>query len=157
MSQYVTFKLDDQFYGIDILYVREIVQPQKVTDVQQAPAYIRGLINLRGQIVTIIDTALRMGMEPRDTDGPSHNIILKSESELVTVRAHENREDLHTSEDPAGLLVDEYGEVVLIDDELVEPPPANVGEQEAKFLSGVFKNNDQLFSIVDVRKLVSMD
>jgi purine-binding chemotaxis protein CheW len=155
MQQFVTFRLNDLYYGIDILYVREINQAFDVTPVQHAPDYIRGLINLRGQVITIMDAGLRLGMTDRDTSETSHNIILKTDHELAPIRVAENRPDLNSSVDPAGLLIDDFGDVVEIPDEEIESAPANIQEGEADYLSGVFKSDGKLFSILNITKVVA--
>jgi purine-binding chemotaxis protein CheW len=155
MQQFVTFRVNDLYYGIDILYVREINQAFDVTPVQHAPEYIRGLINLRGQVITIMDAGLRLGMNDRDTSEASHNIILKTDHDLAPIRIAENRPELNSSVDPAGLLIDEFGDVIEVPDDEIEPAPANINEGEADFLSGVFKSGGKLFSILDVTKVVA--
>jgi len=155
MQQFVTFRLNELYYGIDILYVREINNAFDVTPVQHAPNYIRGLINLRGQVITIMDAGLRLGIDDRDTSECSHNIILKTDHELAPIRAAESRPELKSSVDPAGLLIDEFGDVVEVSDEEIEPAPANIDEGEADYLSGVFKSEGKLFSILNISKVVA--
>lgn len=157
MKQFVTFMLDGQHFGIEILYVRELNQISEITKVELAPDYIRGLINLRGQIVTTFDIGMRLGYEPRAQGEAAHNIILKTESELAVIRAHEGRDDLHTSEDAAGLVVDAFGDIVEVEDDRVEAPPANIADRESIFIAGVVKSEDMLFSVLDIGKLLSSE
>jgi len=157
MKQFVTFTLNEKLYGIEILYVRELNQVAEITPVEHAPEYIRGMINLRGQIVTIFDIGSRFGMESRECSDTTYNIILKTNSELAAVNQNEDRDDLYSSDDIAGFLVDSFGDVVEMDDDCMEPPPANVSVQEKVFMSGVVKNDDLLFIVLNVNRLLSTD
>ena len=79
VKQFVTFRLDNRLLGIDILKVREINRVLDITPVQHAPGYVRGLVNLRGQTITVFDLGTRLGLPPRGITGCSHNIILKQD------------------------------------------------------------------------------
>ena len=154
MKRFATFRLGNQLFGLDVLLVREINQQVDTTPVQRSRDYIRGLINLRGQIVTIIDLAVRLGLEARQTDGSSHSIILKSEEELATIRAREKRDDLHGSADIMGLLVDMIGDVVEVEEGDMEPPPANLGGVDGRYLLGVAKMEGVLLVILNVEEVL---
>src|SRR5262245_10905596 len=106
--QYCTFYLDDQCFGLDVLVVQEIVRSQPMTRVPLAHPMVRGLINLRGQIVTAIDLRRRLDMPPRDDDREPVNVVLQSDDGAVA------------------LLVDEIGEVLDVSDEQFEQPPATL-------------------------------
>jgi len=134
MKQFVTFQIGDHLLGIDILRVREINRVLDITPVQHCPPYMRGLINLRGQIVTIFDLGVRLGLGPRKLTERSHNIILKP--------------------DTVGLLADSIGDVVETREEDIEPPPANAGEIEGKFIEGVLKLETDLLVILSAGKLL---
>lgn len=157
MKQFVTFRLDEQYFAIEILYVRELNQILDVTPVQRAPEFIHGLINLRGQIVTVFDVGIRLGLGARKHSGTAYNIILKTNGELIAVRNHEGRTDLMSSDDSAGLLIDAFGDVIEVEDDEIEPAPANIGDLQGKFISGVVKAGHKLFAILDVRGLISVD
>ncbi len=152
MIQYTTFRLNDRLFGLDILVVREINRILDITPVPKAADHIRGLINLRGQIVTIIDLAVKLGLPRRDIGEESHNIILKTEAELVAARLGR---ELHTSADLVGFLVDAIGDVVEADDNAIEPPSANVDEAESRYLSGVIKTEAGLLVLLDLKELLS--
>ncbi|MDJ0763161.1 MAG: chemotaxis protein CheW [Myxococcota bacterium] len=157
MSQYVTFRLKEQLMGIDILLIREINQLMESTFVQRAPEYIIGLINLRGQIVTIFDLATRFALSPCTLSEDSHNIILKSDIELSAVQKRENREDLKTSEDTVGLRVDSVGEVVEFQEDQIEPVPANIDHLDERFISGVVPLQDELLILLNVGALLQIE
>lgn len=136
-KQFVTFYIDEFFLGIDITKVREINRVLEITEVPQAPGYVIGLINLRGQTVTVFDLGVRLGLESRMITDHSHNIIFKNET--------------------IGLLVDHIGDVVSVDEEKIEPPPANTGSIEAEFLEGVVEFGNELLMILAAPKIVSAE
>ena len=156
-KQFTTFKLDEQLFGVEVLLVREINQQMDITPVQQAPEHIRGLINLRGQIITVFDLGVRLGLDPREISGTSHSVILKTEEELGPLHSREGREDLKSSADAVGLLVDTIGDVVEEDETEIEPPPANLGSVDGRFLSGVVKLHRDLLVLLDVTKILGVD
>lgn len=135
--QFVTFKLEDHLLGVEIGQVREVNRVLAGTPVQHARAYIMGLVNLRGQIVTLFDLGLRLGLGPRRLTPRTHNVVLK-------------REDV-------GLVVDEIGEVMEVPVEDLEGPPANLGGVAREFVSRVAKLKDGLLVVLDVEKILAMD
>ena len=148
LSQYLTFQAAGERYAVAIMKLREILPYTGVTKVPMAPGCIRGLINLRGQIVSILDLGIRLGLEPRTISGNSHNIILKTREELAHVRAREKRSDLETGDDPLGLLVDAVGDVVLVEEADIEPPPANAGGVDGHYVEGVVKLEEVLLVLL---------
>ena len=134
IRQFVTFRIDDHLLGIDVLGVREINRALDITPVPKAPEYVRGLVNLRGQIVTVFDLGVRLGFGPRKITENTHNVILKS--------------------DVVGLMVDAIGDVAITEDDEVEPPPANVGAIEGEFIEGVVKLENELLVILSAEKLL---
>lgn len=157
MRQFSTFKVEGHLLGIDLLMVREINQQHTVTPVPHAPAHIRGFINLRGQIVTVFDLAVRLGGQPRELGRSSHIVVLKTDDQLVAHRARTGKAHLQGSVDPVGLLVDDIGDVVETDDDNVEPAPANVGDLDARFFAGVVPLARDLLLVLDGREVLKQD
>lgn len=155
MSQYSTFRLGDRLFGLDLMMIREINRILDITPVPHAASHIRGLINLRGQIVTILDLAVRLGLPSREINEDSHNIILKTNAELTAVRQAGNNQHYATSTDLVGFLVDAIGDVVEADESAIEPPSANVSEAESQFLSGVIKTEAGLLVLLDIKEVLS--
>jgi len=151
---FVSFSVEDQLFGIDILLVREINKQLDISTVPQAPDYVRGLINLRGQIVTVLDLRKRIKNHRCELSGDSHNIIIKNETELTTLRNQQEFESLSTTNDNVGLLVDSIGEVINASDDHIEPPPANLGIMDAQFVTGVIKLENQLMAVLNVSKVL---
>ena len=137
MKQFVTFKMDDDLLGIDVLMVREINRVLDITPVPKAPGYVRGLVNLRGQAVTVFDLGIRLGLPPREITEETHNLVLKH--------------------DLVGLLVDSIGDIVQCEEIQMEPPPANVGNIEGKFMEGVVQLEHQLLVILHTGKILEFD
>ncbi len=147
MSQFATFRVGDRLYGLDILGVREIIRVFTITPVPRAEAHIRGLINLRGQIVTILDLSVRLGHEPLPVKDSSHIVILKQGANAAQSNGH--------TQDLMGLLVDAIGDVVEAEAALAEAPPANLTDAEEHFLSGVLKTDAGLLVLLNLQELLS--
>ena len=154
MNQYSTFRLGDRLFGLDLMMIREINRILDITPVPHAKEYIRGLINLRGQIVTILDLGVRLGLPRLDIGEDSHNIILKTNAELSAARQSGSGKNFSTSTDLMGFLVDAIGDVVEAEESSIEPPSANVSEAEGRFLSGVIKTETGLLVLLDIREVL---
>lgn len=150
--QYCSFKIGEYLFGIDVLLVREINNNIEITPVDQAPENIRGLLNLRGQIVTVLDVGISLGLEKRNIHPLSRIIILKSNSELEKYRA-EGFEIEDTFNDIVGLLVDQIDDMVHIEDDQLEITPANLAELDMKKLKGVVKLDHQIMTILKINQL----
>lgn len=155
--QFVTCRIGEQLFGVDITLVREINKVLEITAIPRERDYIRGLINLRGQIVTILDMRVRLGMEPLEHGEDSHNIIIKGRGELNDVCPESLRASMKDIPDPSGLLVDGIGDVVEVAGHEIEPPPANIEAAHAGMLMGVVKKEDTLFAILDVARVLSVN
>jgi purine-binding chemotaxis protein CheW len=154
MSQYATFRLEERLFGQSIPMVREIIRCYAITPVPHAQPHIRGLINLRGQVVTILDLAVRLGMPRREIQESSHIIILKTTTELASMQSRGQGQGLQTSADMVGFLVDAIGDVVEADEGKIEPASANVTEAEGRFLSGVLKTDAGLLVLLDIKEVL---
>jgi purine-binding chemotaxis protein CheW len=152
MKQYATFRLDNHLFGIDVLLVREINQYMIITPVPLAAQSIRGLINLRGQIVTVVDLGVLIGLEPRAITKESHSMVLKTQDDLSSLRVRFGNQDLTGPMDTVGLLVDGVGDVVDVDLNEMEPPPANVGDIDGQFLAGIIKLESELLVLLNIGK-----
>ena len=151
---FATFKLGKQLYGVDVMYVREINKQIDITPVPHAPEYIRGLVNLRGQIVTVMDIIKRLTPDFTTVTDSTCNLIIKTDNELAPIRQREDRPDLKSVQDSVGLLVDEIDEIVTFDDKEISPPPTNVGKVEGKFMSGVVQLPEGLLVILSIEKVL---
>ncbi|SHO50685.1 chemotaxis protein CheW [Desulfopila aestuarii] len=134
-----TFYIGDALCGMDILKVQEINKLMQMTKVPQAPDYVLGILNLRGQIVTIIDLGKKLGLGETDLNLDPRNIIVNSTGGHV------------------GLLVAKISDVVEADMEKLERPPANMRGIQGEFFKGVYKTQSTLIGILDVEKVLSLE
>jgi len=133
----VTFRLADETYGINVMQVQEVLRYTEIAPVPGAPSYVLGIINLRGNVVTVIDTRQRFGLSYAETTDSTRIVIIEVEKQVV------------------GILVDSVSEVVYLRQSEIETTP-NVGNEEsAKFIQGVCNKNDQLLILVELNKLMS--
>lgn len=145
-----TFELADASFALHIRLVREINRHLELTRVSRAPRHVRGLVNLRGQLITVVDLAARLGLSPREIKDDSHLIVLKTNAELVEIGAPE----LATADDKIGLLVDRIGDVVSPREADLEAPPAHLHEVDSAFLRGVCKVAARTVGILDAKALL---
>lgn len=150
-KQFITFHLGDGVYGINILGLREINYSRRFTVVPHSKEHMVGLLNLRGQIVTVIDLGIPLGYPPRDITENTSLLIMKTNQELSPIARQEN---IVTSDDQVGLLVDRIGDVVTCDVNEVHAVPAHVEQAAAKYLEGVLKLNDMLVGVINVPELL---
>lgn len=134
-----TFYVGEALCGMDILKVQEINKLTQMTRVPQAPEYVLGILNLRGQIVTIIDLGKKLGLGATDVNLDPRNIIVNSSGGHV------------------GLLVRKIGDVVEADMEKLEASPANMRGIQGEFFTGVYKTQANLIGILDIDKVLSLD
>ena len=134
--QFCTFVLDGLYFGIEVVAVQEVLRYQEMTRVPQAPAMVRGLINLRGQIVTAIDLRRRLEMAPLPADRLPMNIVVRTE------------------DGPVSFLVDEIGDVVEVDDEAFESPPSHLTGLARDVTRGVYKLDHRLLLALDTQRLL---
>jgi purine-binding chemotaxis protein CheW len=137
-KQYSTFFLDGLLLGVDVRRVQEVLRPQEMTRVPLAPPMIRGLVNLRGQIVTAIDVRRRFDLPPLPADQSPMNVVVRCEDGAVS------------------LLVDEIGDVVEIQDEDFAPPPVTLKGAARELITGVYKLKDRLMLILDTDRAVNL-
>ena len=137
MLQWVTFKLERETYGVNVMQVQEVLRYSDIAPVPGAPSYVLGIINLRGSVVTVIDTRSRFGLEPADITDNTRVVIIESDKQVI------------------GILVDSVAEVVYMKASEIELAP-NVGTDEsAKFIKGVCNRESELLILVDLDKLLS--
>jgi purine-binding chemotaxis protein CheW len=135
-KQYCTFHLDDLFFGVEVHRIQEVIRYQEMTPVPLASPAIRGLINLRGQIVTAIDLRSRLELKLRSDSQLPMNVVVR------------------TDDGPISLLVDEIGDVLEMVEEAFERPPETLGGMARELIVGVFKLTDRLLLALDVDKVV---
>ncbi len=143
--RFCTFFLGDECYGIDILTVREINRQVQVTPARGAPSSVRGLMNLRGQIVTVIDPAVRLGYAARETKKSTRLIILKTNGDLSSL----GLTHLSTNDELAGLWVDRISDVITVAEDQIAPAPPDQSGRNDHLLAAVVQLKDQVIRLVD--------
>ncbi|TWH64932.1 purine-binding chemotaxis protein CheW [Azomonas agilis] len=137
--QWVTFRLDDESYGVNVMQVQEVLRYTEITPVPGAPSYVLGIINLRGNVVTVIDTRQRFGLDPAPVTDNTRIVIIEVDRQVV------------------GILADSVAEVVYLRQSEIETAP-NVGNEEsAKFIQGVCNKGGELLILVDLEKMMTDD
>lgn len=137
MLQWVTFRLDGETYGINVMQVQEVLRYTEIAAVPGAPSYVLGIINLRGNVVTVLDTRDRFGLSPAEMTEQTRIVIIEAGKYVI------------------GILVDAVAEVVYLRQSEIETAP-NVGNEEsAKFIQGVCHKNNQLLILVELAKLLT--
>ena len=135
--QWVTFRLEDETYGIKVMQVQEVLRYSEIAPVPGAPTYVLGIINLRGNVVTVIDTRQRFGLPSAEITDNTRIVIIEADKQVV------------------GILVDSVAEVVYLRESEIETTP-NVGNEEAaRFIQGVCNKNDELLILVDLEKMMT--
>ncbi len=133
--QLVTFKLENEEFGVDILKVQEINKMMNITKIPNAPVFIEGVINLRGKIIPIIDLRKRLGFHNRVYDKSTRIIVVELDGLVL------------------GFIVDSVSEVLRIPGNTIEPPPSIVAGIESDYIEGVGKLNDRLLILLELKKI----
>ncbi len=135
--QLVTFKLGTEEFGVDILKVQEINKMMSITKIPNAPAFIEGVINLRGKIIPIVDLRKRLGFREKPYDKSTRIIVVELEGLVL------------------GFIVDSVSEVLRIPENTIEPPPSMVAGIESEYIEGVGKLDDRLLILLELKKIFS--
>ncbi|MFT4607453.1 MAG: purine-binding chemotaxis protein CheW [Urechidicola sp.] len=135
--QCVTFELDNETYGINVMQVQEVLRETEVAPVPGAPYYVIGIINLRGNVVSVIDARIRFGLPTIERNEMTRIIVIEAQQQII------------------GILVDSVAEVVDIKMSEIETAP-NVGNDESsRYIDGVVSRGEKLLILVDLDKLLS--
>ncbi len=137
-KQYCTFYLNGLFFGVEVIQVQEVLRPQTITRVPMAPQTVRGLINLRGQIVTALDLRQRLQLPEQAAGECSMNVVIRDEDNVVS------------------LLVDEIGDVVEVDEKLFEPPAETLRGVARELIQGVYKLQNRLLLILNTQLAINL-
>ncbi len=137
--QFSTFLLDGLFFGVEVERVQEVIRYQRMTQVPLAPTVVRGLINLRGQIVTAIDLRRRLGMSDLNTSCLPMNVVIRYEDGAVS------------------LLVDEIGDVLEVEESSFERPPDTLQGAARELIRGAYKLKERLLLALDIDRILCVD
>ena len=133
----MTFRLQDETYGINVTQVREVLRVTEIAPVPGAPTYVLGIINLRGNVVTVIDTRNRFGLMSHEIDDASRIVIIESEDQVV------------------GILVDSVAEVVELRQSEIDSAPSVGSDESSRYIQGVATRDRDLLIVVDLNRLLT--
>lgn len=137
--RWVTFKLADEVYGINVMQVQEVLRMTEITPVPGAADSVLGIINLRGNVVTVIDTRKLFYLPATEVTEQVRIMIVECNKVIV------------------GLLVDSVTEVINLDNSDIDVAPSLGGDDNSRYIQGVYNKDDQIYILVDLNKLVSAD
>lgn len=137
--QWVTFQLQDETYGIDVMVVKEVLKFQDIAPVPGAADDVLGIINIRGTVISVINTRRRFDLPDRDPDEHTRIVILEIGEHVI------------------GIVVDSVAEVVYLRQSQIEPPPQVSREDSARFIRGVCHRDGQLLILVEFDKLLTAE
>ena len=138
-GKYLTFELGHEDYGLEILKVREIIGIMSITSVPQVPAYVKGVINLRGRVIPVIDLRLKFGMPPIETSAETCIIIINLKEVLI------------------GIMIDRVKEVLDIKQDHIEATPNFGAQVHTDYILGIGKINDTVKILLNIDKVLGDD
>jgi purine-binding chemotaxis protein CheW len=137
--QLVIFSIGREEFAVEVTQVREIIRMEEITRMPKSPPFVEGIINLRGQIIAVIDLAKRLNLEPGERGGEARIIVVESGDLKV------------------GMIVDSVSEVLRVSSEAVEPTPALATDVSTAYLQGVVKQDGRLIILLDLTKVLSLE
>lgn len=142
IKQYLTFRIGHENYGLELSQTREIIEYSGITEVPLMPNFLRGVINLRGEVVPVIDLAVRLGRKPIEVQKRTCIIVVELQ----------NSEQNHV----LGLLADSVSEVIDMNDDNIEDAPSFGANIRADFIQGIAKRDDEFVVLLDVNNTLSI-
>jgi len=137
--QLVVFSLGREEFAVEVTQVREIMRMEEITRMPKSPHFVEGIINLRGQIIAVVELAKRLNLEGGERDSDTRIIVVEAEDIKV------------------GMIVDSVSEVLRVDAEEVEPSPTLATDISSAFLEGVVKKDNRLIILLDLTKVLSLE
>lgn len=139
VSEWVTFYLEAEKYGVNVLLVREVLKQTEIAPVPGAPSYVLGIINLRGNVVTVVDTRKRLGLPVKEADETTRVVVIEMQEQVL------------------GIMVDSVAQVANLRESEIEYAP-NVGNDESsKYIHGVSNQDDELLILLDMERMFSYE
>jgi purine-binding chemotaxis protein CheW len=137
LNQLISFEVGQEEYGLEILRVKEVIRLREITRLPRAPSFVKGIINLRGDVIPIIDLRDRFGLQPQEHTAMTRVIVVDVDSRLV------------------GMVVDAASQVVRIPADQIQPPPPIVGGLSAEYIKGVGKLDSRLIILLNIDRILS--
>lgn len=143
LNSYLSFNLGEEEFAAHVSKVLNILEMTKITEVPKAPEYMKGVINLRGTVLPVVDTRIKFGMAPTEYTTNTCIVVMEVEMEGDMVQV--------------GALVDSVQAVLEIDDSQIQPPPSIGSKYKSEFISGMAKVNERFIMLLDMEKVFSSD
>ena len=142
LNSYLTFKLDEEYFALNVLKVIEILEVPQITKIPRSPDYMAGIINLRGKVLPLVDTKVKFGLPPIEYTINTCIIVIEInvEGELLQV----------------GTLVDEVLEVIEIEKNEIQPSPSIEAKYNLEFIEGMFRKDENFIMLLDLDKVFSI-
>ena len=139
LKQFISFSIGEEEYGLELLRVKEVIRIREITWLPKAPSFVKGIINLRGDVIPIIDLRDKFGLEPRETTTMTRVIVVEIEGRLM------------------GMVVDSASQVVRIPSDQIDPPPPMLGGFSREFITGVGKLEDKLVVLLNADAVLTLE
>ncbi|HUX22045.1 MAG TPA: chemotaxis protein CheW, partial [Spirochaetia bacterium] len=139
LNQLISFMVGNEEYGMEILRVKEVIRSPEITSLPKAPTFVKGIINLRGDVIPIVDLRNKFGLETDEMTQATRIIVVDVDGRLV------------------GMVVDSASQVVRIPSDQIDPPPPIIGGISTEYIKGVAKLNDRLVILLNIDSILSGD
>ncbi|MEA3317393.1 MAG: chemotaxis protein CheW [Bacteroidota bacterium] len=143
LNSYLTFKLGEEEFAANVSKVLNILEMVKISEVPKSPAYMKGVINLRGTVLPVVDTRLKFGMTATEYTKDTCIVVMEIEMDNEIVKV--------------GTLVDSVEAVLEIDESSIQPPPSLGNKYKSEFITGMAKVNEKFIMLLDMVKVFSVD
>ena len=139
LRQFISFSIGEEEYGLELLRVKEVIRIREITWLPKAPSFVKGIINLRGDVIPIIDLRDKFGLEAKEATAMTRVIVVEVEGRMI------------------GMVVDSASQVVRIPADQIDPPPPMLGGFSQEFITGVGKLDDKLIILLNTDAILTME
>jgi purine-binding chemotaxis protein CheW len=139
LKQFISFSIGEEEYGLELLRVKEVIRIREITWLPKAPSFVKGIINLRGDVIPIIDLRDKFGLEAKESTAMTRVIVVEVEGRMI------------------GMVVDSASQVVRIPADQIDPPPPMLGGFSQEFITGVGKLDDNLIILLNTDAILTME
>ena len=139
LKQFISFSIGEEEYGLELLRVKEVIRIREITWLPKAPSFVKGIINLRGDVIPIIDLRDKFGLEAKESTAMTRVIVVEVEGRMI------------------GMVVDAASQVVRIPADQIDPPPPMLGGFSQEFITGVGKLEDKLIILLNTDAILTME
>jgi purine-binding chemotaxis protein CheW len=139
LKQFISFSIGEEEYGLELLRVKEVIRIREITWLPKAPSFVKGIINLRGDVIPIIDLRDKFGLEAKEATAMTRVIVVEVEGRMI------------------GMVVDSASQVVRIPADQIDPPPPMLGGFSQEFITGVGKLEDKLIILLNTDAILTME